>query len=106
MCENSTVKSSSKRYCNFPDGHREKQSGINTKGRKPVCIYFFDLNYPKKMYRRFNHQSFKKKSYNRFNGQQNRGTKRIKSFNPIDLINSFQTNQIEEEQEYIVSPGT
>ncbi len=53
------------------------------------------------MYRQFNSQPFRGRNFNRFNGSQNRGTNRIKSFNPIELINSPQTE--ENHKEYLVT---
>jgi len=53
------------------------------------------------MYRQFNKQSDRRQNFNRFNGNRNCGIKKVKSFNPIDLINSPETN--EKEQEYFIS---
>lgn len=53
------------------------------------------------MYRQFKKQSFKRQKFNRFNGRSPRGVRRIKFFNPIDLINSPQT--YEKQEEYLIS---
>ncbi len=46
------------------------------------------------MQRNFNKKAFKRKNFNRFKGGQSRGTRRIKSFNPIDFINCPPVNEI------------
>ncbi|MBU0998380.1 DEAD/DEAH box helicase [Patescibacteria group bacterium] len=53
------------------------------------------------MYRQSRKQSFKRQKFNRYNGRSFRGTRRIKSFNPIDLINSPQIS--EKQEEYLIS---
>ena len=54
------------------------------------------------MYRQFKREPFKRQKFNRFNGRPSRGgMRRIKFFNPIDLINSPQV--YEKEEEYVVS---
>lgn len=44
------------------------------------------------MYRQFSNQSHHRQDNNRFGGNNNRGIKTIKSFNPVDFINSPQIN--------------
>ena len=53
------------------------------------------------MNRQFSKHSFKKRNFNRHNGRPSYGRRRIKSFNPIDLINSPQV--IEQKEEYLVT---
>jgi superfamily II DNA/RNA helicase len=54
------------------------------------------------MYRQFKKQSFRRQKFGRFNGRPSRGgVRRIKFFNPIDLINSPQT--YEKEEEYVIN---
>ena len=54
------------------------------------------------MYRQFKKQSFRRQKFSRFNGRPSRGgVRRIKFFNPIDLINSPQT--FEKKEEYLIT---
>ena len=53
------------------------------------------------MNRQFNKHSSKKRNFNRHNGRPSFRGRRIKSFNPIDLINSPQV--IEQKEEYLVT---
>lgn len=53
------------------------------------------------MNKQFARRSFKRPRFNRSNGRSFRGTRRIKFFNPIDLINSPQV--YEKEKEYLIT---
>lgn len=53
------------------------------------------------MYGQFRKQAYKRQNFNRFNGSFNRGLKRVKAFNPIDLINNSEIN--EKKPEYLIS---
>ncbi|MCL5095508.1 MAG: DEAD/DEAH box helicase [Patescibacteria group bacterium] len=53
------------------------------------------------MYGQLRKQAYQRQNFNRFNGSQNRGIRKIKAFNPIDLINNSEIN--EKKPEYLIS---
>lgn len=56
------------------------------------------------MYRKFGQRSQGRQNFNRFNGNQNRGARPVKAFNPIEFINNIpEVKKEEKEQENIIT---
>jgi len=49
------------------------------------------------MYRQFKKRSFKRRNFSRFKRNNNQGARKVRAFNPIELINSPEVNQKEKE---------